>query len=126
MNNPDLIKAFKAGAAIAAYRIVKFGDDDDHVIQAAAATDTQIGVTGKLGADAAEDVIDITLTGAAKVEYGGSVTRGALLTADANGKAVAAAPAAGVNNAVIGRALKSGSSGDIGSVLLAPSQIQGA
>lgn len=126
MNNPDLIKAFKAGAVIEPYRIIKFDSDDDHVIQAAAVGDGLIGVSGKLKAEAAEDVTDITLTGVAKVEYGGSVTRGGLLTTDANGKAVAAAPASGVNNSVIGRAMVSGADGDIGSVLLMPSQIQGA
>ena len=43
-----------------------------------------------------------------------------------NTKGVAAAPAAGVNAAVIGKAMASGVDGDIISVLLAPGRIQGA
>lgn len=125
MNNPGLIKAFDATAAIAKYRIVKHGSNDGEAVQAAAATDALLGVANSLGAASGERV-DITLTGACTVEYGGTVTRGALLTSDADGKAVAAAPAAGVNNRTIGIAMVSGVSGDYGSVLLGPSQIQGA
>jgi len=125
MNNPDLIKSFLAGAAIAAHRIVKFGADDDHAIQSAAATDAHIGVSGNLGAAAAEERIDITMDDVAEVEYGAAVTRGDLLTADANGMAIPAAPAAGVNNRIIGTAMVSGVLNDIGSVLIGQNQIQG-
>ena len=48
------------------------------------------------------------------------------MTADADGKAVAAAPGSGVNIRVAGVALVSAASGDIIPVLLAPQQIQGA
>lgn len=115
MNNPGLIKTFVAGAAVAAYRIVKFGASDSAVLQAAASTDAPIGVTGILGAASGERV-DVILSGVAEVEYGGTITRGALITADANGKAVAAS----AGNQIIGRAMVSGVSGDIGSVLLQP------
>jgi hypothetical protein len=125
MNNPGLIKTLFAETAVTRRRIVKFGSADHQVVQAAAATDALIGVADRLDAGV-DDRVDVILSGVAEVEYGGNVTRGAPLTADANGKAVAAAPAAGVNNGVIGRAMVSGVDGDIGSVLLAPSQIQGA
>jgi len=125
MNNPGLIKNLIAAAVIAAYRIVKFGADDAHVAQGAAATDALIGVTGQLGAAAAEDRIDITLSGTVYVEYGGAVTRGDPLTSDAVGRAVTAAPAAGVNNRTIGFAMSSGVLGDIGSVDISKNQIQG-
>jgi hypothetical protein len=125
MLNPILTKNFNAGAAVNAFRIVKMGADDNNVIQAAAATDALVGVSTCLAAASAEPV-DVILSGVAEVTYGGNVTRGALLTSDANGKAVAAAPAAGANVAVIGRALVSGVDGDVGCVLLAPGQIQGA
>jgi len=39
---------------------------------------------------------------------------------------LAAAPASGVNNGIIGIAMVSGVSGDIGTVLLAQSTLQGA
>lgn len=125
MLNPVTIKNFVAGAAIAAYRIVKFDSDDNTVIQSAAATDAVLGVATSLPAASGERV-DVILNGIAEVEYGGNVTRGALLTADSDGKAVAAAPSAGVNNRIIGIAYKSGVSGDIGSVLLTQGIMQGA
>lgn len=122
MSNPGLIKAFKAGAAIAARRVVKFEADGD-VVQAAAATDAVIGVSD-LGA-AAGQTVDVILSDTAAVEYGGPVTFGAPLTADADGKAVVAAPAAGANNWIIGQAMVDGVAGDIGLVHIAKSQMQG-
>lgn len=124
MRNEGLAKTLIAGAAVAARRIVKFGSGDTAVIQAAAATDLSIGVSD-LGAASAE-YCDVIIDGIALVEYGGNVTRGDKLTADADGKAVTAAPAAGVNAQIIGIAMLSGVSGDIGSVRIAPSVMQGA
>jgi hypothetical protein len=125
MNNPGLIKTFVAGAAITKRRIVKFGSSDDAVIQGAAATDSLIGVTTEVDSASGERV-DVILSGAADVEFGGTIARGALLTSDSNGKAVTASPSAGANNRVIGIAAVSGVSGDIGSVILAQSSLQGA
>jgi hypothetical protein len=122
---PTLTRTYNAGGTIAARRIVKFGNADHTVVQGAAATDAMIGVSADLGAGSGER-IDVHLSGVAEVAYGGDVTRGALLTSDSNGAAVAAAPAAGANVAVIGRAMVSGVSGDVGLVLLGPGQIQGA
>lgn len=116
-------KGFVAGAAIAAKRIVKLGSADNAVIQAAAATDSLVGVSDL--AAASGEHVTVVMGGIAIVEYGGSITRGGLVTADANGKAVAAAPAAGSNNRIIGIAMVSGVSGDLGSVLLQPGSVQG-
>ncbi|NCJ06678.1 DUF2190 family protein [Synechococcales cyanobacterium C] len=124
MRNPLLLKNFAAGADIAPFRIVKFSTTDDLVVQAAAATDALLGVV-ELGAATGERV-DVITHGIAEVEYGGTVTRGALLTSDTSGRAVAAAPATGVNNRIIGIAGVSGVSGDVGSVILYPGSIQGA
>lgn len=123
-NNPGLIKAFNAGAAISARRIVKFGADENTVVQAAAATDISIGVSTFVAAASGERA-DVVLGGTADVEYGGTITLGAPLTADSVGRAVVAAPAAGVNNPVIGRALQAGVVGDIGSVLICQGTLQG-
>lgn len=120
-----LTENFTAGAAVAAYRIVKPGAADGAVIQAAAVGDAMFGVSGAL-AGALNERIDIETVGVAEVELGGAVTRGGLITSDADGKGVAAAPAAGVNNRVIGIARVSGVAGDIIDVQLAPGQIQGA
>lgn len=116
MANEGLVKTFTAGAAVAAHRIVKHGSGDRAAIQAAAATDLIIGVSDSLGAAASGDSMDVILSGIANVEYGGNVTRGQLLTSDADGKAVAAAPAATASNRIIGVAQVSGVSGDIGKV----------
>ncbi len=126
MLNPLLTKSFKNGGAIVTrYRIVKFGSDDDTVVQAAAATDSLIGVADSLGAAATDTRVEVIINGIAEVEYGGNVTRGALLTADSDGKAVAAAPTAGSNVRIIGVAAQSGVAGDIGSVILSHGSMQG-
>jgi len=124
MANKMLVKGYIAGGVIAAYRIVKFGSSDTAAVQAAAATDSLIGVS-ELGATASGNSVSVIVEGIARVEYGGNVTRGQLLTSDANGKAVAAAPAAGVNNRVVGVAQVSGVSGDIGGVQISLANFQG-
>lgn len=121
---PTLTKAMKAEAAVAGYRIVKPGAADGVVVQATTTTEALMGVADRLGA-ASGGAVDVHMSGVAEVEYGGNVTRGDLLTADASGRAVAAAPGAGVNANVIGRAMVSGVLGDIGSVLISQGRIQG-
>jgi len=61
--------------------------------------------------------VDIVQAGIAEVEFGGTVARGALVTADANGKGVAAAS----TNRAIGIAQVTTAAGDIAPVLIAPS-----
>ncbi|MCW5666485.1 MAG: DUF2190 family protein [Piscinibacter sp.] len=118
-------RSYSAEAAIAAYRIVKFGAADGGVLIAAASTDKLVGINGRIAAAAAGDRIDIERSGIALVEYGGTVAAGDLLTSDASGRAIAAAPGAGVNAYVIGQAEVAGVVGDIGSCLVAPGRIQG-
>jgi|694.fasta_scaffold07757_10 hypothetical protein len=120
-----------AGAAIARRRIVKYGAGDELVIQAAAATDLLIGVSddaGDIPAPVGTDYyrVDVIDDGYALVDCGGTVTRGQFVTADANGKAVPAAPAAGVNVQYVGQAHSSGVSGGVISVKIGPGVIQGA
>lgn len=120
-----LILNYNAGATVNGFRIVKHGTSDQEVIQAAANTDAIIGVAEQLGADAAGEPIDVWRTGVAQVEYGGNVTRGDPLTADADGKAITAAPAAGANVRLVGFAEVSGVAGDIGSVQIELGSMQG-
>ena len=110
-------QAADAGAAIKPHRVVKYGDADGKVIQSAAATDAHVGVSGRAGI-ASGGRVEIARAGIADVEYGGAVTRGALLTADGDGKAVAADAA---KERVIGVAEVAGAAGDIGQALIAPS-----
>jgi hypothetical protein len=125
MANNGLTKSYTAEATINPFRIVKFGAADYGVVHGAAAADLLIGVTTEVDAVSGERV-DVIHEGIADLKLGGTVARGALITSDATGQGVAAAPAAGANNRVIGFALISGVSGDIIPVLVAPHQIQGA
>lgn len=124
MSNPQLFKSFSAGGAIPAYRIVKLSAAET-VVAAAAATDSLIGVNADLTVVSSERV-DVLLEGIAFVEAGAAVALGAQLTSDASGRGVTAAPAAGVNNRVIGIALEAASAaGDVIRVLLSPCTLQG-
>lgn len=111
--NPLLDKTFTAGGTINPYRLVKFGGADTTLLQAAAATDALIGASGQVGA-ASGEVLDVTLLGIAEVQAGGSITRGNMVTSDANGKAVVASD----GNVIAGKALMSAVDGDIIPVLL--------
>jgi len=111
--NPGLTLAYLATAAIAARSLVKHGANDGEVVLATATTDSLVGVTTDIPA-AAGDHVDVVRAGVVPVRYGGTVTRGAPLTADATGAAVVAA----AGNQVIGYAEVSGVAGDIGSIHL--------
>lgn len=139
-----LTKTFTAGGVISDARILTFGTSDNLVVQAAAATDAVFGIskvpqgsrqrivqTGStppavpVVTIVANERLDVVLCGIAEITYGATVTRGQLLTSDAQGRAIPAAPAAGSNVRVIGIATVSGVSGDIGNVLISPSMMQG-
>jgi hypothetical protein len=124
MSNP-VLKSVIAGAAISRYRFLKFSASDT-VVHAAAATDAIVGVSDT-AALAAGDRLDAHIGGGplVLVEFGGAVVRGGPVTSDANGKAVAAAPAAGTNNRIGGFAMESQASGDIGYVEFYPGFMQG-
>jgi hypothetical protein len=124
MSNANLVKNFKAEAAIAAFTVVKHGSADGQVLTAAAVADKLFGVSTDIPA-AINERCDVILGGIADVLYGGAVTRGDLLTSDASGRAVTAAPAAGTNNRIIGMAVVSGVLGDIGQVDINQGMMQG-
>lgn len=109
---------------MAAFTIAKFGADDVHVVPGAAVGDSLMGVTTDIPSIIGERC-DVQLSGAADVLYGGTVVRGDLLTSDSTGRAVVAAPAAGVNNRIIGMALVSGVVADVGKVMIAQGSVQG-
>lgn len=124
LRNQGLTKAFVAGAAIAPNRFIKFGTDDRTVIQAAAATDSIIGVSDDVGCANGER-IDVILEGIATVEFAGTVTRGGLLISDSVGRAIVATAAAGTNTRTGGVAFASAVSGDKGPVLISLGSFQG-
>lgn len=124
MSNPLLFKAFTAGGTIAPYRLVKFSAAET-VVQSAAVGDFHVGVNTDLTAASGERV-EVVTHGIAYVEAGAAVTVGVLVTSDASGRGVAAAPAAGTNNRIIGIAMEAAAAaGDIIRVLLSPGSVQG-
>ena len=117
-------KNMTAGAAINVYRIVKFSAAET-VVLAAAATDSLLGVNADT-APALNERCDIALSGIAFVEAGAAVALGAPVTTDTVGRGITAAPAAGVNNRIIGFALEAAAAaGDVIRVLLQPGVMQG-
>lgn len=119
-----LIKNFRASGAIAPWLIVKPGASDTQVAVAAASGDALIGVSSEIAAEDGQRC-DVMMSDIADVRYGANVTRGDLLTSDANGRAITAAPAAGVKMRTIGFALISAVAGDVGPARIVPGQITG-
>jgi NH3-dependent NAD+ synthetase len=126
-HSTSVIKNLTATAAvIEAFRIVKFdGTTKTSVLKAAAATDAPIGVSD--GVDiAASGRVDVVLSGLTKVTAGAAFNPGAYLTSDSAGRAVAAAPAAGTNNGIVGIAVEEATAlGDIVEILVNPQSRQG-
>lgn len=124
MSNPQLTKNYSAGAAIAPFAIVRFSAAET-VVTASAATDALIGVTSDVGPASGERV-DVIMEGITYCVAGAAVAQGALLTSDASGRAVTAAPAVGVNNRTIGFAVEAAvAAGDVIRIMLSPGSVQG-
>ena len=119
MNIPGLITPRRAQAAIAKRRIVKTGTANGSAVQAASAAAPMLGVSTDIDADAGE-VMDVVRSGLTPLEYGGTVPDGALLTSDADGRAIAVTFPVGANTYTIGYAEVAGVVGDIGSVNVVP------
>lgn len=96
---------------ISPFRICRYGASEGRAVQASSATDRLLGIANSLGAGAAGERTDIIRVGLVEVEYGGTVAVGDLLTADANGRAIATTTA---GNRIIGIADAPGVAGDIG------------
>jgi hypothetical protein len=121
----QLIKAYKAGAQISPNTIVKWDAVDFQVLPAAAVTDKLIGVAVPNVTAPSGQRVDVVKAGIAQVVLGGTVTRGDPITSSATGQGITAAPAAGVNNRIVGYAEMSGVAGDIIPVLINCDTIQG-
>ncbi|AQZ95557.1 DUF2190 domain-containing protein [Halopseudomonas phragmitis] len=119
MNIPGLITPFTAIGAIGAYLIAAHGATDGAAVQADDGATMMLGVTTDIPT-ADGGTADVVRNGLASVTYGGNVTRGNPLTADANGRAVAVALPAAADTFIVGFAEVSGVEGDIGSALVAP------
>jgi hypothetical protein len=123
--NPILIKTVVAGGTVPQWAIVKPDTTAGQYVAAAAATDKLIGVNMQPGGCVSGDRMDVCFGGLVDTTAGGTIAAGDLLTSDASGNAVTAAPAAGVNNRIIGVAFEAAVSGDIFRVIVAPASTQG-
>lgn len=112
-----LQKGYTAGANITAHRILKFGAADGTVVMADDATAALIGVQSELDCDAGDRASAAMVGNIEDVEFGGNVSRGAPLTSDAQGRAIAATT---TGQFIVGFAEVSGVSGDIGTVIISP------
>jgi len=118
------IKNYTAGAAIAKYRIVTFSADGT-VIQGASEANSLIGVVDIPNDAVLGERVDVVRDGMTLVEFGGTVTRGDLLTTDSVGRAITSAPAAGVNQRTVGVAETSNVIGDIAYAFIGVGSVQG-
>ncbi|MCG5260388.1 hypothetical protein EM868_00275 [Cupriavidus gilardii] len=114
-NKRILIGNFIAQGAVAAYRLVAYGDQDDTVKLATGAAGEKLrGVS--CDADAADGKrVDIAQLGIAPVIYGAAVARGDRVKADAEGRAIPIA----AGDAFVGVAEVAGVAGDRGAILIA-------
>ena len=128
-----LIKSYTAAAAVTVRRIVKFDatSPNPNVQHAVAASDASVGVSNMSGEGGGSSTalggrVDVVLSGVCEVEAGAAFSAGALLTADASGRGIVAAPGAGTNNRIVGIALQpAGAAGDIVQVNVNPMSFQG-
>ncbi len=124
MANPGLSKAYIADADIAPYLILKAGSADGYVALATASTDKFKGVSENVQT-AAGQTADVIQEGIANMVAGGTIADGDFLTADGSSRAITAAPSAGVNAQIIGKALTSAVVGDVFPVLVNLVTLQG-
>ena len=95
---PLLMLSFAAGAVLARQRLVKPGAGAGAVIHATGAGDATLGVTDRPSKSGG--TVDVVVSGAVAVEYGGAIAYGDRVVAGADGKAHAA-PAKDVYQALV-------------------------
>lgn len=115
MSLPTLIKSFVAPAAVAGRKLVTFGAADGQVATASAVSDPLIGIAEKIGSRE-NNRVDVIVAGIAQAEAGGNITRGDVLTSDADGNVVASS--AGTDR-IVGIAMANAVDGDFLDVLIA-------
>ena len=116
MSNKQRFESYRGAVAVAANLIVKYGSADGECTLATAATDALIGAADGLD-KATGEMVDVHIGEIGEVRLGGSVTRGAALTANAASKAVATTT---TGNRLIGYAEQSGAADDVIRYRVAP------
>lgn len=116
MSNVLLQKNLVAGGAIPANRFVMFGADDNTVVVATSATSAICGANDQNFDVASGERCDIAKFGIVDIKAGGTITRGAPVTSDATGQAIATSTA---GNRIAGFAEASAVAGDVIPITLA-------
>lgn len=124
---PGFIKSYEASAAATPRRIARFSDTaaSQKVAGATANTQPLIGVFDSMGGPVGA-MVDVVRSGLASVELGGTVTAGAPLTSDAQGRAIAAVAASATQVRIVGFADAPGVVGDIIDMWVEPSLLDRA
>jgi len=118
-----LIKQYVANTAIARFIVVK-QSSGTNVDIATAVTDVPLGVTDS--APDANERVDVVLNNMAQITAGAAIAVNTPVTVDGQGRVVAAAPSAGVNNWVIGVTREAATAvGDVIWVEIAKHRLQG-
>lgn len=112
-----LTKEYTAPAGVPANRIVNWGGADGSVATAVDGSKECVGVTSELATDPGEYASVFRVGNIPEVMFGGNVTRGDELTADAQGRAIKATIA---GQHCVGNAESSGALGQIGTVTVQP------
>jgi Uncharacterized conserved protein (DUF2190) len=113
-----LVDNYDAEVQIKKHRFVALGTSDGGITLALGATAPIIGVSTDIDAEIGQPC-DVVRAGLAKVVYGAAVAKGALLTSDAQGRAITAA----AGNYYAGIAEIAGVADDIGSYQLEPGKL---
>jgi hypothetical protein len=125
MAKPGLTRTYQATTALTARRLVRAGAVDKFVTLAIDGSVPIIGVTEQLPA-VINGPIDVIQSDIAMVEAGAAVPLSSPLTADALGRGIVGAPAAGVNMWIVGITQEAATAaGDLIRVLVLPQRIQG-
>jgi hypothetical protein len=121
------VKSYEASADVTKFRIARFSDTaaSQKVAGATANTQALIGVFDSMGG-LSGSMVDVHRSGLASVELGGTVTAGAPLTSDAQGRAIVAVAASATQVRIIGFADAPGVIGDIIDVWVEPSLLDRA
>lgn len=114
--NKQRFEGYVAQAAVAAALIVKYGSADGACDLATAATDALIGAADSLP-KATGELVDVHIGEIGEVRLGGTVVRGAALTANASSKAISTTT---TGNRIIGYAEQSGAADDVIRYRVAP------
>lgn len=111
--NEVLTKSYEAGSTIYPSRFIKHGASDYEGILATSAAVAILGISVCSVGAVAGQVFDVVKVGVTDLELGGTVNRGDILIADAEGKGIAANIVAGVAQHVGAIAEVAGVAGDI-------------